>query len=109
MRTISAGWLAILWLLSACASPNAAPTPTQPASQPARTQLAPAETPSAATATDESWRTFDDPRLGLTFRYPAAFGPVDLTIEPGETGQRFEGRFAEFAALQFGGVSADYS
>jgi hypothetical protein len=53
--------------------------------------------------------TFESPILGLSFRYPAPLGDVQLAVVSGETGEGFYGTFDRYNALLFEGRSPDFS
>ncbi|MDX9859201.1 MAG: hypothetical protein RBT76_15560 [candidate division Zixibacteria bacterium] len=77
--------------------------------QTANTNAASNSDGNANTASTSDWITYTNDELGMTFRYPAEYGDVVLSISAGTSGSKFSGNFSNRDTLRFGGMTSDYS
>lgn len=62
------------------------------------------------TAIDTSdWLTYENEEYGFSFKYPAEYGEVTVTVSSGTEGSKLRGSFSATDAIIFGGDTKDYS
>lgn len=55
------------------------------------------------------WKTYENSEIGLRFAYPARYGDFQVTMYPGETGQKYVGTFPGNKYFSIGVITADYT